>query len=234
MRATSGATAFARAWTVAYTIWLPREVRGRRREEIAADLWEQEHETGRDVAGLTMALSIGARVVRGMPADVMWSTGECDVRGGLERMNLEVDGQWDGTMGQFGRAAIMGVVALALPILIGLPLLFAVTVPVAAIVATLDLRRRRRTSRDVGIVTRTEIGRKRLRRAVALGISVAAFSIGLLIDASPSQAVHDAYWPLFVAPSLIALPVGVIALLMLAWTFLPRRAEVQPGLSASV
>jgi hypothetical protein len=36
---------------------------------------------------------------------------------------------------------------------------------------------------------------------------------------------RDEYWALFVAPSMIAFIVGVVALPMLVWSYLPRRRE---------
>ncbi|HEX8770974.1 MAG TPA: hypothetical protein VF711_09425 [Acidimicrobiales bacterium] len=44
MNAASVVAAIARRWAATYTFGLPAETRDRRREEIAADLWEQQHD----------------------------------------------------------------------------------------------------------------------------------------------------------------------------------------------
>ncbi len=72
-------------------------------------------------------------------------------------------------------------------------------------------------------MTDAGIPAKRRRRAIVLAISIAVFAIGLL-DVVP-QDLHDDYWYLFVAPSMIAFIVGVVAVLMLGWTYMPRRVN---------
>lgn len=60
-------------WTALYTRNLPDDLRGRRRGEIASDLWE--HEQAALAAGerpVAVATDILLRVVRGMAADVVW------------------------------------------------------------------------------------------------------------------------------------------------------------------
>lgn len=60
-------------WTAFYTRNLPRDLRDRRRSEIASDLWEHEHAAL--AAGehpLAVAADILLRLVRGMAADVAW------------------------------------------------------------------------------------------------------------------------------------------------------------------
>ena len=61
------ASLMVRAWVRLYTLGLPADVRDRRREEVASDLWEQQHEAG--------AGSVWLRVAGGMPADVTWRLG---------------------------------------------------------------------------------------------------------------------------------------------------------------
>jgi undecaprenyl pyrophosphate phosphatase UppP len=133
-----------------------------------------------------------------------------------------------------GHAAIISLIAFYSPIAIGLPLLLAVTLPAGAIMAVLEMRRLQRDRKEVGIVTDTDIARKRRRRAVVLAVSVAVFVIGLFVNALPSQDLHDDHWLLFVAPSMIAFMVGVIALLMLAWSYVPRRQNETMNSSAKL
>jgi len=225
MRAAHVARAFARAWTVAYTAGLPVEARDRRREEIASDLWEHRHGAGQDVGDLTWGMSVVARVVRGMSADLLWSSGELGRARKLELMNITVDRRWDRRMGSIGRVAVVALIALNVPIAIGMPLLLAATLPMGAVVVALELRRFQRKGKEVGIMTTTDIARKRRRRAVVLAASVAVFAVGFFVDALPSSDVHDTYWYLFVAPMMIAFVVGVMALLMLAWSYVPRHED---------
>ncbi len=67
-------------WTWLYTLGLPREVRDRRREEIAADVEAQCQD--RDYAPKEIATQLLVRVIFGMPADVVWS-GQARVHDGL-------------------------------------------------------------------------------------------------------------------------------------------------------
>jgi hypothetical protein len=59
---------FATWWTDRYTRGLPAEVRDRRREEIACDVFEQQVHTASD----GRPTSITWRSVRGIPADMSW------------------------------------------------------------------------------------------------------------------------------------------------------------------
>ena len=61
------AGAFATWWATRYTRGLPSEVRDRRRDEIASDVFEELHTTSEG-----RAASLTWRTVRGMPADVAW------------------------------------------------------------------------------------------------------------------------------------------------------------------
>lgn len=135
-------------------------------------------------------------------------------------MNLAVDHTWDARMRVLGRVAVLAAIVIYLPIMVGLPLLLVITLPAGAFA----MRRLQRDTKKVGVVTDTSIARKRKTRAIIVVAAVAVFAIGLVIDALPSQATHDEYWALFVAPSMIAFMVGVVALPMLVWSWLPRRA----------
>ena len=71
----------------------------------------------------------------------------------------------------------------------------------------------------------TAIAHQRKTRTVVVVASIVIFAIGLVVNALPSPDVHDSYWPLFVAPFMIAFIVGVVALPMLVWSYLPLRHE---------
>ena len=76
MNAASVVAAFARRWVALYTFGLPAETRDRRREEIAGDLWEQQHDE-EDIDGRQRsAARLAVRVCSGMPADLLWRAGE--------------------------------------------------------------------------------------------------------------------------------------------------------------
>jgi hypothetical protein len=67
------AAGLARAWVRTYTAGLPPDARERRTEQLESDLWEHEA----DLAGLGVTpslagLEILGRLVRGIPADVLW------------------------------------------------------------------------------------------------------------------------------------------------------------------
>jgi hypothetical protein len=130
-------------------------------------------------------------------------------------------------MRAIGRGSIIALIAAYLPIVIGVPLLLAVTLPCAAYAMHRLLRNRRKE----GTVTDGAIAHQRKRRAIVVVAALVVFAIGPVIDALPSEATHDEYWMLFVAPSMIALMVGAIALPMLVWSYLPRRAEPDGGIS---
>jgi len=65
--------------------------------------------------------------------------------------------------------------------------------------------------------------RRRKTLVIVVAASVALFVVGLVIDALPSPDTHDQYWALFVAPSMIAFIVGVVAVLLLLWSYAPQR-----------
>lgn len=63
----------ARAWTRLYTVGLSEAVRARRAEELESDLWEHEADRfGERVAPALVGVEVLGRMVRGMPADLLW------------------------------------------------------------------------------------------------------------------------------------------------------------------
>ena len=67
------AGAIARAWLRVYTCGLAESVRERRAQELESDLWEHEADRfGEDTPPGLVGLEIFGRMVRGMPADLMW------------------------------------------------------------------------------------------------------------------------------------------------------------------
>jgi hypothetical protein len=77
MSAADRVAAVVSRWVATYTRHLPTEVGGRRRAEVASDLWEQRAD-GRAAATreVLVALSILRRMVAGMPADLRWRRGQ--------------------------------------------------------------------------------------------------------------------------------------------------------------
>jgi hypothetical protein len=73
------AASLVRLWTRLYTRGLPPALRDRRREEIASDLWELEHDPDRK-ADASSALRVLARMVAGLPDDVGWRMEQHTVR----------------------------------------------------------------------------------------------------------------------------------------------------------
>ena len=63
------ATGFTRRWVRLYTRGLAAEVRDGRRDEVDSDLWEQTRESR---TGLLLALSLFARCLGGLTADISW------------------------------------------------------------------------------------------------------------------------------------------------------------------
>ena len=136
-------------------------------------------------------------------------------------MDFTVDRAWDLRMRSIGRAALVAVIVFAVPVVVGLPVLLAVTLPAGAVA----IHQLQRDSKKVGSVTDTAIAHQRKVRTVVVVASIAVFAIGLFVDSLPSSDVHDSYWEFFVAPVMISLIVGVVALPMLVWSYLPRRHE---------
>src|SRR5436309_3503637 len=90
-----------RIWTHLYTFALPSEIRDRRRAEIESDVWESEHDP--DVPHHAIVL----RLLRGMPADLLW--------------RLEVTPSRQHARAAVGALAGAGVLALALWALVRQP-----------------------------------------------------------------------------------------------------------------
>jgi hypothetical protein len=59
--------------------------------------------------------------------------------------------------------------------------------------------------------------------AIVMAGAITLWAIGFVIDGLPSDATHDRYWMLFVAPSMIGLMVGVITVPLLVWSWLPQQ-----------
>lgn len=140
-------------------------------------------------------------------------------------MNLKVDREWDWKMRLISHTAIIVLIAFFSAVVFGGPQLLVITLPLGAIAVAIEIRRLQRDKREVGITSESDVSTKRRRRAMLLAGCVAVFVVGLIIESLPSQDLHDEYWYLFVAPVMLALMVGGVAVLMLAWTFLPRRDE---------
>ena len=196
---------------------LPAEARARRREELAGDVWEYEHDTDetRSAAGLA------ARVVLGVPADLLWRAREHRPVRRLTMPTFAVDRASDRRMRWIGRSIVLGVVALLAPIALGLPILLVFTLPAAAVAA----RPRDRRQKKGTVMPDATKNRSRRIRFIVVATSAVVFALGLLIDSLPSDETHDRYWLLFVAPMMIACTVGVVALPMLVWSLLPRRDD---------
>src|SRR5215831_19195819 len=60
------AVALVRLWTRVFTLGMPGTVREWRRREIESDLWEQAHDRQLSAGQLI------ARLLRGLPADILW------------------------------------------------------------------------------------------------------------------------------------------------------------------
>jgi hypothetical protein len=82
---TSLAAGMARKWVAVYTLGLPPSVRDARRAELASDLWEQCHEI-RSGTSNGLAGGVLARVIGGVPADVLWAINVRNDQGGTLAM----------------------------------------------------------------------------------------------------------------------------------------------------
>src|SRR5258705_402262 len=173
MRAASIVAACARCWTATYTIGLPAETRDRRREEIAGDLWEQQHDE-EDHGRHRSAASLAARVCSGMPADLLWRARERRPMRRLELADLAIDRTWDRRMRLVGRGAVLTAVAILVPIAIGLPALLVVTLPASAFV----IRRRARGDSRGEVVTDTTMARQKRIRFIVVVIAIAVLALG--------------------------------------------------------
>ena len=223
MNRASIVAAFARRWAALYTFGLPAETRDRRREEIAGDLWEQQHDDEDDHTRHRSAGGLVARVCLGIPADLLWRAGERRLTRRLELANLAIDPTWDRRLRLVGRGVVLAAVACFVPIAVGVPALLLVTVPFAALVA----RERPSGDKRGAVVNDKTLARQKRIRFIVVVIAVVVWALGLVINSLPSEHMHDRYWYLFVAPSMIGFMVGVVALPMLVWSLLPRR-EARP------
>ena len=223
MRSASVAATLARVWTTIYTIGLPPEIRNRRRQEIASDVWSQQHQEAGHSRASSSAAHVATRVVLGMPADLLWRSAQRRQTRRPALTNIAVDDGWDARMRSISRAAIILLIAFYAPIALGMPVILAITLPGGAFA----IHRLQGDTEKARTVTDTAVAHKRKTRTIVVVASIAVFAIGLFVDGLPSEATHDRYWMLFVAPSMIAFIVGVIALPMLVWSYLPRRPR--PG-----
>lgn len=216
----TGATFSARAvraWVAIYTFGLPKEIRSRRGEEIESDLWEHEHDDPQ-----AFARSAFARLVTGAPADFAW---RADELGGLMKMrlnNFAIDRRWDLRMRLLCVGAAAVFVATVIPVAVGLPVLFALTMPIAIVALALEVRKLRAASEKT-VTIEIDSTKKRRRLALVVAASASIAIVGGIIDRAVNQKLHDSWWFLFVAPMMIGMIVAVVALLMLGWAFLPRR-----------
>ena len=66
------AAGVARNWVAVYTLGLPPSVRDARRAELQSDLWEQRNDVRSETSN-SIAKGVLARVLGGMPADLLWA-----------------------------------------------------------------------------------------------------------------------------------------------------------------
>lgn len=77
------------SWARFYTMGLPGEVKAMRRNEIASDLWEQAQDASQSHQGQPgVTWQILARMVYGMPNDLLWRAEQSPVNKGGNYMNL--------------------------------------------------------------------------------------------------------------------------------------------------
>lgn len=74
-------------------------------------------------------------------------------------------------------------------------------------------------------MTDTTIARQRRIRVIVVVAALSVWALGLVINSLPSEDLHDRYWYLFIAPSMIGFMVAVVALSMLVLSLLPRRGD---------
>lgn len=218
MKADSLIATFAGRWSAIYTWGLPAAIRARRREEIAEDLWEQQHDLD-DGGTHQLAGRLAARVVLGMPADVMWRASERRPVRRLDLTNFAVDRTWDRRMGAIARGAVIVAVAFLVPMAVGMPALLAVTLPASALI----IRQRARSDKRGEAVIKTTMARQRRIRFIVFAVAALVWAVGLVINSLPSEETHDRYWILFITPMMVGFMVGVVVLPMLIWSMLPRQ-----------
>ena len=123
--------------------------------------------------------------------------------------SFAIDPTWDRRMPLVGRGLVRGVVLAALalvPMAFGVPAPLWVTMPLAALVA----RERPRGNKRGHVMDDTSFARQGRIRSIVVGIAIVVGALGLLINSLPSQDLHDRYWYLFVAPSMIGVMVGTL------------------------
>lgn len=87
------ASNIARLWLRIYCFGLPAEARARRSLELESDLWEHERDLAtRQLASTIAGVEVFSRVVRGMPADLLW-------RFQLEGPQMHIHIPWERAMG---------------------------------------------------------------------------------------------------------------------------------------
>lgn len=206
----------ARRWVAIYTVGMPADTRDRRREEIAGDLWEQQHA---EAADHRSAAALAVRLIFGMPADCLWRAGERRTIRRLEMSNLAIDRTWDRRIGLAGRGVVLGAISALVPIALGLPVLVVVTIPAAALI----IRQQARNHSGRDVMTDSPLVRQRRTRFAVAVIAVVVWALGFVINSLPGEDMHDRYWYLFVAPLMVGAMVGMVAVPMLIWSLLPRR-----------
>jgi hypothetical protein len=97
-RSTSVTALLVRGWTRIYTWGMDAERRNRRQAEVASDLWESEHDAAGAATPWPPWLQITARLLAGVPADVLW--------------RLEYSCQWEYPMRRRAAAALIAVLGL--------------------------------------------------------------------------------------------------------------------------
>ena len=77
------------SWARLYTMGLPGEVKAMRRGEIASDVWEQTEDVNQSLHGRHgVTWQILARMVFGMPNDLLWRAEQSRVKNRGDLMNL--------------------------------------------------------------------------------------------------------------------------------------------------
>jgi hypothetical protein len=97
-RSSTVAAILVRAWTRIYTWGMDAERRHSRQAEIESDLWESEHDEVGAATRWPSSLQTAARLVAGVPADVLW--------------RLEYSCQWESPMRRRIAAAFIAVLGL--------------------------------------------------------------------------------------------------------------------------
>jgi hypothetical protein len=102
---TSLAAGVARNWVAVYTLGLPPSVRDARRAELESDLWEQRHEI-RSGTSNRVGKGVLARVLGGVPADILWAIDVRHDQGGTAMRAFDGYGKTD-------KVVIFGIAVIA-------------------------------------------------------------------------------------------------------------------------